>query len=105
MGLKFNPVTGLLDLVGNAGSGNVTGISPTDVNAIARWDDTTGTTIKNSETYVQDGGGIEAQGFITRKLITDSITIHSDEAMVTSGFSIELTGELIIEADGELVVV
>jgi hypothetical protein len=104
---KFNPFTGQLDLVGSgsSGSGDVVGPASATDNAIARYDGTTGKLIQDSKTLVQDGGGIEAQGFITNKLITDTIVIHANQVMVTSGFSIELTGELVIEADGELVLV
>jgi hypothetical protein len=33
------------------------------------------------------------------------MTIGADQVFVSSGFSIELTGELVIEADGEFVLV
>ena len=107
MPFKFNPLTSQLDLVGTSGSGSgdVTGPLPSTDNAITRYDGTSGKVIQTSLTTLQDGGGIEAQGFITRKLITDSIEIGSNQTMLTSGFSIELTGELIIDGDGELVVV
>lgn len=109
MPFRLNPLYGTLDLVngtGGTGTGNVTGFPPTTPQAIARWVDTAGTEIENSPgTLVQDGGGIEAQGFITNKLITETLHIGSNQTMITSGFSIELTGELIIDGDGELVVV
>jgi hypothetical protein len=107
VGFKLNVLTGQLDLVNSSsGSGNVTGVPPTDINAIARWDDTTGTTIKNSPgTYIQDSGAIVAQAHITNTIITGEVTIDSDHVMITSGFTIEPTGELVIESDGELVVV
>jgi len=101
MPFKFNPFTTELDFYQNG----VMGISPTTDTAIARWVGTNADTIENSKAYVQDGGAIEAQGFITRKLITDSIQINSNNVMITDGFSLELTGELVIESDGELVIV
>lgn len=107
MSFKFNPIYGTLDLVGSStsGSGDVTGIPPSDDKAIARYQGTTGKIIQNSKTQIQDGGSIEAQGFITKKSITDNVTINSDEVMITDGFSLELMGELVIEEDGELVIV
>ena len=106
MAFKFNPITGTLDLVNASGTGSgVTRVGSTVDKSISRWSGNDSDTIQGSKTLVQDGGGIEAQGFITNRLITDTITIGSDQVMVSSGFSIELTGELVIEADGELVIV
>ena len=106
MGYKFNIFSGTLDIVGTSSSGGgVQGPPSSTDKAIARWDGTTGNIIQDSKTVLQDGGAIEAQGFITRRLITDNITIDSDNVMITDGFSLEPTGELVIEADGELVIV
>lgn len=107
MPFKFNPLTGQLDLVNasSSGSGNVTGIPPTDVNAIARWDDTTGTTIKNSKTQVQDCGAIESQGFITRRSITDLVVIPPGESWIAPSLELELSGSIELEPDGELIIV
>jgi len=106
MSLKFNPFTGTLDIVGTStGGGDVFGPASATDNAIARYDTTTGKLIQNSKATIQDGGAIVAQGFIANKLITDEMVIGANQVFVTSGFSIELTGELIIEADGEFVLV
>lgn len=104
MGYKFNVFTGTLDLVGSSssGSGNVTGVPPTDIRAIARWADTTGTTIENSPaTLVQDGGGIEAQGFITNRQILNDITIPDKFVMTSTDVEL-VSGDLILEGDGTL---
>ena len=101
MGFKFNPFTGTLDLV----EGGVSRVGNTNDKRIVRWKNNNSDTIENSLALVQDGGSVVAQGFITKKLITDTILIESNNVMVTSGFSIELDGELIIESDGELVLV
>lgn len=104
MAFKLNPLTGRLDVV-NSASGFVVGPSTATDKAIARYDGTTGKLIQDSPgTRVQDSGAIVAQGHITDKLIIGEVVIGSDQCMITSGFSIELTGELVIEADGELVV-
>lgn len=106
MSLKFNPFTGTLDIVGTStGGGDVFGPTSATDKAIARYDTTTGKLIQNSKAIVQDGGAVVAQGFIANKLITDEIVIGANQVFVTSGFSIELTGELVIEADGEFVLV
>lgn len=108
MGIKFNPFTSEFDFVGTSistGGGDVVGIPPSDDKAIARYSGTTGKVIQNSKTRVQDSGAIESAGFITNKIIMDTITIKADQVMITDGFSIEPTGELVIEADGELVIV
>ena len=106
MGFKLNVFTGTLDIVGKAGSGNgVTRVGPTNDRRITIWAGNSSDTIQNSKASVQEGGAVVAQGHITNKLVTDTVTIQSDHVMLTSGFSIEPTGELVIEADGELVVV
>lgn len=106
MGYKFNPFTGTLDLVGTAGtSSGVMGPPTSTDKAITRWFGITGNQVQDSKAILQDGGGIVAQAFITRKMITDSVDVPSDSVMITDGLSIELTGELVIEADGEVVII
>jgi hypothetical protein len=88
------------------GSGNVTGVPPTDVNAIARWNNTSGTSIKNSPgTFVQDGGAIQASGFITDRSVTTLISIPNEYSMIAPELEIELTGAIEIELDGELIII
>lgn len=99
MGIVFNSLHGTFDFVG------VRGPSSSTDKGIARYDGTTGQLIQDSKALVQDGGAIVAQGFITKKIITDNVTVGSDEVMLTDGFSLEDTGELVIEEDGELVIV
>lgn len=90
---------------GGGGSGNVTGLPPTDVQAIARWVDTGGTTIENSpNTFIQDSGAIQAAGFITDRVVTEQITIPTDYTMLAANLVIT-TGEIVIEADGELLII
>lgn len=107
MPFKFNPIYGTLDLVNSssAGTGNVTGVPPTDINAITRWADTTGTTIKNSPgTKVQDSGAIEAQGFLTQRSVANLVTIPSGESWIAPELEID-GGSIEIEADGELIII
>jgi hypothetical protein len=104
LGFRYNPFTGTLDITGS-GSGVTSNSIPASDKSISRYDGISGTEIRDSKTLVQDGGAIEAQGFITRTLITDEVTIHSNQVMISSSFSIEPSGSLVIEADAELVIV
>lgn len=104
MPFKFNPLNGTFDFVNKASSGGVQGPSSSTDKAIARYNGTTGQIIQNSKTLVQDGGAIEAQGFVVNKMITDQIVVHGNQSFITDGFSIE-GGDLVIEADGEVVII
>lgn len=104
MPFKMNPVTGQLDLVSNL-NGFVKGpISATD-NAIARYDGTSGKLIQDSKTIVQDGGAIEAQGFLTRRSVTDLVSIPSGESWIAPELELEISGSIEIESDGELIII
>ena len=108
MPFKLNPITGQLDLVNaaGAGSGNVTGIPPTTINAIARWADTIGTTIYNSPgTLVQDSGAIEAQGFITNRTVTGTVTVNTGESWIAPSLTIAAGGVIVLASDAELILV
>ena len=106
MSYKFNVFTGTLDIVGGSSSGGVTGIPPTTIDAIARWADTTGTTIKDSPgTLVQDGGSIQASGFMGDRSITTLVHVPAEYYMIAAELEIELTGAIEIEPDGELIIV
>jgi hypothetical protein len=105
MPYKFNIFTGTLDIVNasSSGSGNVTGVPPTNIGAIARWADTTGTTIENSpNTNVQDGGAIEAQGFITEQNVIGLVSVNQDECWIAPALNITLTGSIDLSGGGSL---
>jgi len=107
MPFKLNPLTGQLDLVGSAATGSVTGIPPTTPGSIARWVDTGGTTIQNSpNTNVQDGGAIESSGFIMQNHMTTTVEVKSGETMVVASYlDLDTGATLIIDGDGELVII
>lgn len=86
-------------------SGNVTGVQPTTVDSIARWADTTGTTIKNSpNTLVQDSGAIESAGFITNRQISGTVTVNSGESWIAPALNIVSGGMIILKADAQLII-
>src|SRR5271165_2797220 len=105
MAFKINPIYGTLDLVGTAATGgSVTGIPPTTIDAIARWADTTGTTIQNSPgTIVQDSGAIEAQGFITNRTITGTVTVNNGESWIAPSLTIAAGGVIVLNSNAELI--
>lgn len=104
MPFKFNVFTGNLDLVGgtSSGSGNVTGIPPTTPTAIARWVDTGGTTIENSLALVQDGGVVQAQGFVFDRQIINDIVVPDHYSMVNSDVEL-ISGDIYLEGDAQLI--
>jgi hypothetical protein len=106
MPFKFNILSGQFDLIeSSSGSGNVTGVPPTTIGAIAQWADITGMTIANSPgTYVQAGGSIEASGFIGNRSVTTLIHIPSEYYMIASELELEPSGNIEIEPDGELII-
>jgi hypothetical protein len=90
----------------SSGSGNVTGIPPTDINAITRWADTTGTTIQNSPgTVVQDSGAIEAQGYITNRNISGTVTVNGNQSWIAPALTLQPGANVIIQAGGELIII
>ena len=54
---------------------------------------------------MQDGGVIEAQGFLTRRPITDLVVIPNGESWVAPSLELELTGSVELEPNGELIIV
>lgn len=87
------------------GTGNVSGEAPTTVGAIAVWDNTLASLIKNSQTNIQDSGAIEAQAFITRRTVVGNVTVNSDESWIAPSIEISLTGSVIISSDAEVIIV
>lgn len=103
MPFKFNPLTSQLDLVNN--DTGVQGPAVSTDNAVTRWDGTTGNIIQNSLAILQDGGGMEAQLYMTRRSVTENVTINTGQSAVSPSLEIELTGSIEIEPDAELIIV
>lgn len=105
MPYKFSPFTGTLDFYQSSGSGDVVGPASATDNAIARYDGTTGKLIQNSLTIVQDGGGIEAQGYMTRRSVTALIKINSGQSWIAPSIELEPSGSIEIDPDAEIIIV
>jgi hypothetical protein len=103
MPFKINPIYGTLDLVGtSSSSGGVTGIAPTTITGIAQWADTTGTTIKDSPyTLIQNGGAIQAQGFVFDRQILNDITVPNKFTIVNTDAEL-ISGDIILLGDAQL---
>lgn len=102
MPYKFNPFIGNLDFYKN--STGITGPLTSTDKAITRWNGITGDVVQDSKAIVQDGGAIEAQGFLTNRSIDELIQIRTNYTMLASNVEIN-DGEIIIEQDGELLII
>jgi hypothetical protein len=89
----------------SSGSGNVTGIPPTTVTAIARWANTTGTEIENSLALVQNGGAIEAQGFITMRAVINPVIVNSGETWIAPSLELAAGGSIVISSNADIIIV
>lgn len=85
MGFRFNPLTGTLDLVGSGSSGSgITGPASSTDKAITRWNGVTGTVVQDSPgTLVQDSGAIQAQGFISNRIINGTVDVPDENTWIT----------------------
>lgn len=90
---------------GGGGSGNVTGIPPTTIGAIAVWDNTTATLLINSLTNVQASGAIEAQAFISVRDITGLVTVNPDETWIAPNIELSSGGSIVIASNATIVMV
>lgn len=104
MGLKFNPFTGTLDLVGTT-QGFVSGPSSSTDNAVARWDGVTGTLIKDSKASLQDSGALEAQAFITKRNVTGTVVVNSGETWIAPSLNLVPGGLIVLNPDTQLIVI
>lgn len=87
------------------GTGNVSGIAPTTVGAIATWDNTLASVIQNTQTNIQPSGAIEAQAYITRRSVTGTVTVNSDETWIAPSIELSPSGSIVIASDGDIIIV
>lgn len=105
MAYKFNPFTGTLDYYQAGSPQGVTGVPPTDINAIARWANTGGTIIANSPgTYVQDSGAIQAQGFITNRKVTGVVDVPSDYTWQSDSLEMQPGSAIIMHPGSKIII-
>lgn len=88
MAYKLNPFTGNLDYY-VAASGNVTGIPPTTIGAIATWADTGGMIIQNTLTLVQASGAIQAQAFIEDRQISGTVNVPTNYTWIADALEMQ----------------
>jgi hypothetical protein len=86
----------------NTGTGNVTGIPPTNIRDIAIWADTTGTTIEDSLAQVQVGGAVQAQGFVWDRQIINDIVVPNHYSMINSDVEL-ISGDIYLDGDAQLI--
>jgi hypothetical protein len=84
-----------------SGSGNVTGIAPTTVTAIAIWANTTATEIENSLALVQAGGAVQAQAFVADRQILNNVTVPDHYTMIQTEVFL-ISGDIILDGDAQL---
>jgi len=103
MPFKFNPLTSQLDLVNAVSTGgSVTSAGTSTDKAIARWDGTSGTVIQNSPySIVQDGGAIQAQGFVFNRQILNDVTVPSHYTMINTDVEL-VSGDIYLLSDATL---
>lgn len=90
---------------GGGGSGDVVGPGVSTDNAVTRWNGITGKLIQNSLAILQDGGGMESQGFLSIRGVTNLIKINPGESWIAPSIQLELGGSIELEADGEIIIV
>ena len=107
MPFKFNPITGALDLVNPSVTGSGVFGPPTSTDkAIARWNGTTGNMIQDSpNTLVQDSGAVQAQGFITKRVVTGNVDVPSGYSWIAPSVAIDPGGSIVINSDAELIII
>lgn len=104
MPLKLNPITGQLDLV-SINTGFVKGPPVSTDKAIARWSGTTGDQINDSLTQVQDSGAIEAQGFISKRTVSGTVSVSSDESWISPSLEMTPGAVIVLAAGAQLIIV
>lgn len=89
MPYRFSPFTGTLDYYQSGSSSGVTGVAPTTPGAIAAWVDTGATVIQNTNTLVQAGGAIQAQGFLSDRQINGTVNVPTNYTWITDSLEMQ----------------
>lgn len=107
MGFKLNPLTGMLDLVGSSSSSSgITGPVTSTNKAITRWNGTSGDVVQDSPgTLVQDSGAIEAQGYITNRVVTNTVTVNSTETWIAPSLEVAAGGTIVLGSGAQLIII
>jgi hypothetical protein len=100
----FNVFTSNLDYYNNSGTGDVIGIPPTTAGAIATWVDTSATTIQNTLTNVQSSGAIEAQGYLTNRNVSGTVTVNDNESWIAPALTLQPGSNVTIYPGGEIII-
>jgi hypothetical protein len=90
---------------GGGGSGDVIGIPPTTINAIATWANGSATLIQNSLATVLSAGDVHAQGFITNRIVNGTITVNATETWIAPALTLNPGSNIIIQPGGELLLI
>jgi hypothetical protein len=90
---------------GGSGTGSVTGIPPTTINNIVVWANGIATYIKNSLASVQPAGDVHAQGFITNRNVTGTMTVNATETWIAPGLVLQPGSNVTIQPGGELIII
>lgn len=104
-GLTSDNIQDAIIEVSLSSGGDVFGPASSTDKAIARYNGTTGKIIEDSKASVQDGGAVQSQGFITKRIIDDLVTVPSGYSWVAPSVEISVDGSIVIEDDAELIIV
>ena len=102
MAFRFNPFTATLDFYKG---GFVRGPSSATDNAIARYDGTTGDLIQNSIATVQDSGAVNAQGFISNRVISNTTSVGANETWIAPSLEIASGGTIVMASGAQLIII
>jgi hypothetical protein len=90
---------------GGSGTGDVVGIPPTTINAIATWANGSATLIQDSLATVLASGDVHAQGFVTNRIVNGTITVGATETWIAPALQLEPGANIIIQPGGELLLI
>lgn len=101
MGYRFNVFTGTLDIV----DGGVTRVGSTVDKSIPRWVGASQNKIDGSKALIQDSGAIESQGYITNRVVTNTVTVNNNQSWISPSLEIAPGGIIVLSANSQLIIV